>query len=364
MRNTRITVTLGQAAEKNGQELGLINEENLLKCIKQEDWIREEEASLLTGLSQQMVGKVGRRLAAKDEIYRERVHGNAGYFLRLKVGGAERVDGKSGKDVIIPASWRHDSLAIQVLNALADEYGCAFETETSIRHSQNAGKIPDGRLIDENRAFYFEQELSRKSGAAMQKQADEVFKQAQGGTTCLIAYPYPPEFCGGVDHEYRQTSAIRNKWGSQRAQNIRLVRCHFDSRLDFMNMHVNRVEIIALPCMYELLAAQNSAKESGGGTDQQWLISDVERRDAWSAAPNRKHADLVYNDEYWFRGEFAEAKAKQGEHILLSDKLIIARSENGKHTFDEFIAMQIQKIWLEQGEDIKKLVADKELLSF
>ena len=87
MRNTRITVTLGQAAEKNGQELGLINEENLLKCIKQEDWIREEEASLLTGLSQQMVGKVGRRLAAKDEIYRERVHGNAGYFLRLKVGG-------------------------------------------------------------------------------------------------------------------------------------------------------------------------------------------------------------------------------------------------------------------------------------
>lgn len=234
------TVTNGHAAGINGQELGIANELKLLNCIKNEGWIRENEASLITKMSLQMIGKVSRRLADKQQIYRDRHKGNAGYFLRLKSSGAGRVGGKSGKDISIPNSWRHHALAIQTLNFLSKKIGCGFETEASMRHYFQAKKLPDGRLISEKRNYYFEQELSRKSGLALKKQAEAICEQMKQGTACLIAYPFPPDLCGGINHEIRQANAIRHRWGSPDAPYIRLVRCYFDSLLAFINMRVSR----------------------------------------------------------------------------------------------------------------------------
>jgi len=72
-----------QPDQKNGQELGLKNEESLLNCIKMQGWIREREASLITGMSDYTVGVVARRLEGKGEIFRDRTLGNVGHFLRL-----------------------------------------------------------------------------------------------------------------------------------------------------------------------------------------------------------------------------------------------------------------------------------------
>ena len=196
MNNNHIVPeTLGHAADskatKGGQELGLINEMSLLSCIKQQTWVRESEASLLTGMSIYTIGMVSRRLEKKGEIYRDRIKGNAGYFLRLKATGAARVNGQSGKDVDIPKSWAHDALAIQTLHALAQQLNCGYESEASLRHHlPRSGKIPDGCLISAFDKYYFEQELSIKTGRRwLHRQTDEVIKQAQMGSICFVAYP-------------------------------------------------------------------------------------------------------------------------------------------------------------------------------
>ena len=345
MNNNHIVPeTLGQAADskatKGGQELGLENEIALLNCINQQKLVREAEASLLTGMSIYTIGMVSRRLEKKGEIYRDRLKGNAGYFLRLKAIGAARVTGQSGKDVDIPKSWAHDALAIQTLHALALKYDCDYETEASLRHHlPRSGKIPDGQLLSPCAKYYFEQEQSRKSGRRwLQRQTDEVIKQAQLGRICFVAYPYPAAICGGIDHETRHTNALRHKWGSPVAPNIRLVRCHFDSHIAFQNMHVSRVEVIELPELINTPAA-GKVPHIDQVTGFRWKMT--ERRSRHGEA-QQFDAELSHNGVSLHNCLFTEGVGGE-DHCLDND--YIFRSTVGdaaQQTFSDF--MLIQKI--------------------
>ena len=345
MNNNHIVPeTLGHAADskatKGGQELGLINEMSLLSCIKQQTWVRESEASLLTGMSIYTIGMVSRRLEKKGEIYRDRIKGNAGYFLRLKATGAARVNGQSGKDVDIPKSWAHDALAIQTLHALAQQLNCGYESEASLRHHlPRSGKIPDGCLISAFDKYYFEQELSIKTGRRwLHRQTDEVIKQAQMGSICFVAYPYPPKMCGGVDHETRQTNSIRHKWGSPVAPNIRLVRCHFDSLVDYHNMHVSRVEVIELPELINTPAA-GKVPHIDQVAGFRWKMT--ERRIRHGAA-QQIDAELSHDGVFLHNCLFTEGIGGD-DHCLDNDYLLrSAVGDAAQQTFSDF--MLIQKI--------------------
>lgn len=351
--------TIGHAAGLNGQNKGLWNELTILACINIQRWIRENEVALLTGLSPFTVGQVCRRLAKKGQIYRERKHGNAGHFLRLLEAGAKRVDGKSGKDIVIPASWPHHALAIQILYALSQQLGCDYETEASIRQRQRTGKIPDGNLISVIHQYHFEQERGKKSGINLHNQVEKLIKLAKSGVKCIIAYPYPPEICGR-NHEYDHTRAIRALWGSRNAPNIIFVRCHFKSLVDYQNMNVSHIEIIGLPFMHDILSAKKYPPHTNEqGLHHYWLIDDEDFSGEWSTEPNRKSAMIVCNEEGWHVGTFVEANSAKGEHTFISGDEIIARSEYGKHSFDEFIALQKHSLWLEMRDDIAKMILEK-----
>jgi hypothetical protein len=345
MNNNHIVPeTLGQAADskatKGGQELGLINEMSLLSCIKQQTWIRESEVSLLTGMSDYTVGMVSRRLEKKGEIYRDRIKGNAGYFLRLKATGAARVNGQSGKDIDIPKSWAHDVMAIQTLHSLSLQFDCSYETEASLRHHlPRSGKIPDGQLISPHAEYYFEQENSRKSGRRwLQRQTDEVIKQAQLGRICFVAYPYPAAICGGIDHETRHTNSIRHKWGSPVAPNIRLVRCHFDSLIAYQNMHISRIEVIDLPALVNTPAA-NKVPHIDQTRGFQWKMT--ERRIRHGAA-QQIDAELSHDGVFLHNCLFTEGIGGD-DHCLDNDYLLrSAVGDAAQQTFSDF--MLIQKI--------------------
>ena len=317
MKNHTKTSDLSRGvAKKNGQEIGLQNELSMLGCIKMQNQIREEELALLTGMSRYTVGQVGRRLARKEQIYRVRIDGNAGYFLRLLEAGASRVNGKSGKDIKIPTKWRHDAMAIQTLHALSQQLNCDYETEASLRHHlPRSGKIPDGCLISPSEKYYFEQENSRKSGRRwLQRQTDEVIKQAQLGRICFVAYPYPAAMCGGIDHETRHTNAIRHKWGSPAAPHIKLVRCHFDSLLDYHNMHVSRVEVIELPELVNTPAA-GKVPHIDQVKGFQWKMT--ERRHQ-RGQPQQIEAELSHNSIVLHNCLFTEGNS-QDDHWLDRD---------------------------------------------
>lgn len=303
----------GHAATMNGQELGLANELALLNCIKNEGWVREYEASLITDMSQYTVGVVSRRLATRNQIYRSREAGNAGYFLRLKAAGAERVDGKSGKDIVIPASWPHHAMSIQTLNFLAADKNCGYETEASVRHRQLPGKIPDGKLVNIASKYHFEQERTRKSGKAMQHQAEHIVGLANTGTQCHIAYPYPAEICGGIDHELRQRNAIRPFWGDCNTRLIKLVRCHFDSLMAYKNMHISRFEIINLPALGDTDTPdrylQNTTNRFVGFS---WDMTEQRQDDG----TRHIQAILRLDHEIQFQGVFIENDDCDGHHHL------------------------------------------------
>ena len=343
MKNHTKTSGLSRGvAKKNGQEIGLQNELSMLGCIKMQNQIREEELALLTGMSRYTVGQVGRRLARKEQIYRVRIDGNAGYFLRLLEAGASRVNGKSGKDIKIPTKWRHDAMAIQTLHALSLQLNCDYETESSLRHHlPRSGKVPDGQLISRSEKYYFEQENSRKSGRRwLQRQTDEVIKQAQLGRICFVAYPYPPQMCGGIDHETRNTNSIRHKWGSPPAPLINLVRCHFDSLIDYQNMHVRRVEVIGLP---ELVNTPAAAKVPH--IDQikgfQWKMTERRRQ---HGEPLQIDAELWHDGIHKHSCSFLEGTAED-DHWLDSDYSgNPAPSDATQQTFDDFMLEQKTKI--------------------
>lgn len=360
MGDTSTSATIGHAAGKNGQELGLKNELTLLRCIKREGWVREYEASLITGMSSYMIGKVSRRLAGKGHIYRnqsknlsqimtkkqkpncrERFEGNAGFFLRLTAAGAARVDGKSGKDIGIPASWPHHALAIQTLHYLAGLYDCEFETEASMRHRLHTGKFPDGRLVSGCAQYYFEQERSRKSGPTLRKQTEIVVQQAASGITCFVAYPYPASICGGVDHELRLSNSIRKLCDSSAAQNIKLVRCYFDSLIAYRNMRVSQFEIIDLPDPANTDTSVIAKPESANQTMEfNWAIEE-ERQDG---RQTRIDATLSYGDEIHFEGTFLEGLFAGEYHQLYSNRKLCATSLVDIQAFDEFVCEQKKEI--------------------
>lgn len=332
----------GQAAGKNGQELGIENELKMLECIKEQGWVREHELHLITGMSQYTVGQVSRRLASKGQIYRERRLGNAGYFLRLLSDGAERVDGKSGKDVKIPKSWRHDALAIQSLHHLSQVFDCSFETEAQLRHRHKSGKLSDGSLVSDMGECYFEQELSRKSGEILHKQSRNIVRVAAGGTTCYIAYPYPPGICGGIDHEIRQTSSLRKHLGDADAKNIKLVRCHFYSRLEFENMHASSFEIIDLHCKNESDASENNSHGFvDSGSELEWQMFEF-------VEGNNQHcirAVLLLDGGICHECTFFEAMSNDETHWLQSDHLgWDQESDDEKQPFDDFVREQKKRI--------------------
>jgi len=326
----------GRGVAKNGQELGLENELKMLACIVTEGWVREHELHLITGMSKHTVGQVGRRLAKKKQIYRERINGNAGYFLRLLAAGAERVNGKSGKDIGIPASWPHHALAIQTLHYLAGELNCEFETEASMRRNMQPGKLPDGRLLSDGTRYHFEQERTRKTGPAMRKQAETIATLAASGTACFVAYPHPPEICGGIDHEIRQTNAIRQQWSNKAAPNIKLVRCHFDSLVAYQNMHASQFEIIDLPA-----AASRQAYSANQDRGFSWDVRELSEY----GKPRCIDATLWFGGNIVHECIFIEGATYEDPHLTEYDYFQQRiKAENLNQTFDDFVQEQKKKI--------------------
>ncbi len=238
----------------DGRERAALNEENILEIINTQRWVREEELALLADMSLPMTRRTCIRLAKRDEIYRDKTPN--GIFLRLKAAGAKRVGGTSGKGVTVPHTWQHDCVAIQGLDYLKNAFKhtivLTIESEAQVRRRQQAGKIGDGTLQPIN--YFYQMEYGHKTGKDMHTQAREVALQAKERRGCIIAYPYPPQFCGmrdheHIDHEYRQTVALRQAWGDAAAPNIRLLRCIMESKLDFLKGRARGFELIELPPM-------------------------------------------------------------------------------------------------------------------
>lgn len=238
----------------DGREKAAVNEEVILSIIAQQRWIREDELSLLAGMSLAMTRRTCVRLAESNVIYRDK--NSNGIFLRLKVAGARRTGGRCGKRVEIPNSWQHDSFAIQALHflklAFKHEFSLMIETEAQLRRRRQTGRIPDGTLQPSGNLL--QMEYSRKSGDSMRTQARDIALQAKGGRRCIVGYPYPPKFCGendgkSFDHEHRQTVAIRQAWGDSEAPNILLLRCIVLSRVDFLKGRAREFQLIELPPM-------------------------------------------------------------------------------------------------------------------
>lgn len=333
-------------------------------------------------MSPYTIGMVSRRLAEKGHIYRERLteedhiyrkrltkkghihqrrpEGNTGYFLRLMTAGADRVDGKSGKDIKIPACWRHHAMAIQTLHFLAKDIGCSFETEASMHHRIRSGKIPDGKLVSSRAKYYFEQEQTKKSGKYLAKQTEIITQLAKYGTICHIAYPFPASVCGGISHETRQTNSIRHRWGSSPAPHINLVRCHFDSLLAYQNMRVSRFEVIELPAMVSTAA---SKKDQPGVTDQvmgfKWTTKEHYGQ---YGEPPRIDAILKHCDVIQFEGTFIEAATGDDYHLLRTSGCIYAQGYGDEMTFGEFIRSQQKEIERQAENDIRLCASNAEFI--
>ena len=175
----------------NGRDKAEINEEIILGIIHQQRWIREDELALLSGMSLAMARRTCIRLAGAGDIYRDK--NSNGIFLRLKVGGAKKIGGSSGKNVEIPQTWQHDCVAIQALHFLKNKFKHVFsseiETEAQLRRRLQTGKIGDGTLQPKN--YYFEQDYGRRSGKDMRNQAREIALAANDGRGCIVSLSVP-----------------------------------------------------------------------------------------------------------------------------------------------------------------------------
>lgn len=240
-------------AQKNSIESAQNNEVKLLKIIAQQKWVREDEAALLTGLSKVMVSRTAVRLAKAEEIYRDKKP--AGFFLRLKKAGSDRVASNSGKRVKIPNSWRHHCLSIQSLDYLFTKLSCdSYSTEAQIRarlgvSSGARGKIADGVLVKTNKKVFLETEWSNKGGDALHMQARTLATLAKYGDECIVCYPCRPNNFKGefINHERNNTKAIRQAWGDAPAPNIRFLRCLFDDNVAYLHARPSAFELIDLP---------------------------------------------------------------------------------------------------------------------
>ena len=243
-------------AQKNSLDSAKGNEVRLLEIIAQQKWVREDEASLLSGLSKVMTSRTAVRLAKSEEIYRDKNPG--GFFLRLKKAGADRIGSQSGKRVTIPNAWRHHCLAIQALAYLhielsADSYSTEAQIVTrlgvSIGKRGKRGKISDGFLVKANKKIFLEVEWSNKGGDAIHSQAHTLATLAKHGDECIVCYPCRPDDFKGdfINHERNNTKAIRQAWGDAPAPNIRFMRCTFDSSVAYQHARPSAFELIDLP---------------------------------------------------------------------------------------------------------------------
>lgn len=250
-----MATNINSIKKQNSIALANANEEALLTIIKQQKWIREDEAALLLGKSKIMIARTATRLCKREEIYRDKRP--AGFFLRLKTAGGRLVGGESGKNVEIPISWQHHCLSLQSLVFLNKEFACeSFKTETQIRAALSVtskkGKIPDGKLFCKDGAICIEAEWSHKNGERrMQPQARNMIALAKDAkkVRSVVCYPYGDGCDVRVtrDHEKTNTTAIRKGWGDAPAPGIKFLRCFFDTRTAFLHCRISRFELIDLP---------------------------------------------------------------------------------------------------------------------
>ncbi len=319
----------------NYLELGAQNDLSVLRVIGAQGWVREYELALLTGFHIEKTELICRRLAKKGQIFRER-KGNDGIFMRLRQAGADKINGRSGKDVEIPRSWAHDCLAIQSLNFLKGEYKSKqIQTESMIRtRGGEKGKIPDGAL--QGVELFFEQEWSRKSGKLLSRQVHKVVELAKKQISSVVSYPYPATICGGIDHEVRHGNAIRDRLGPASAP-VKFLRCHFFSVRTFETAKVDRFELIELP---DVKKTRSDGQRSG----QLDEISRIRRKFQWHDRYSRE-GGLNILESILFRGDqtvekvkFIESSEWESPHILVWGEERI-ESDNDDH-FSDFVSRQ------------------------
>lgn len=252
-------VNLQAATMRDKKEIALDNERLLLKIISIQRWVREDELALLSKMSLTMTRRTCERMADKNKnfIYREKKP--AGYFVRLKAAGAALIGAKSGKNIKIPAKWRHDCLAIQVITYMQKHISDPLQiakTENQLSSSflSKAKKIPDG-LVGK---IHIEVEWAYKAGHTLINQSKAICHIAKMGRV-IIAYPFRDDkkddnnkIISGCDtdernHEARQTKAIRNILGKTHAPNIQFLRCYFKNSVAYNHARPYRFELIDLP---------------------------------------------------------------------------------------------------------------------
>ena len=293
----------------NFREVGLQNELAVLRTIGDQGWVRELELAILTGFGVEKTELISRRLARKGLVFREKI-GNSGIFLRLRKEGADQVNCRSGKDVEIPKSWRHDSVAIQALNFLSCtllDSPRKILSEAKLRKSEVAkGKIPDGAL--EGEALFFEQEWTRKSGKHLMNQTKNLIKLARQGIPSVVAYPFPPQICGGVDFETRNSNAIRDQWGGGPSP-IKFLRCIFFSFQEQHNAKVSEFDLIELP---QFGRSKGNGTRLGQVGQFGWIDSQIDEEGVM-------FSELRQNGQHLFTVKFTDGRGEDDHSYCLED---------------------------------------------
>lgn len=217
---------LPSSSSLSSKEQGDSLELEALHFLHRFGWLRAREIGLLVYADKEnskvLAERLLRRLIKKKQISdRPLQTDGGGTFARaflLSTSGAERlrvelgVDARSGKDVSISSSWKHDLISHQIL-ALCHNKGFEIVTERELRQKSCHGeKIPDGLFTTTKGPWIcIEVERSRKSGASMARQAKFLAAAAQGMewrgykiVSAVIAY----EKTKGVDHQLRNVSAL------------------------------------------------------------------------------------------------------------------------------------------------------------
>jgi hypothetical protein len=355
-----VAAHIGQAAGISSQAKKIANELMILRVISDNGWVREHEVQLITGLSAHTVSAVCDRLAKANMIYRDnrvpvtaeakaeakteaktmevegtstqtkakRKNGctpyHAGFFLRLKKRGADRIGGKTGKDINIPECWRHTMLALQTLHYLSQKLSVSYETEHQIRMFGQKEKIPDGALLGK-KEYHFEMEFSRKSGENMHSQSRTINRKAIGQVRCIIAYPYPAEYC---EHDHERS--LRQSLGyfldnDKSREQIDFVRCHFASALDFDCVRPSAFEVIAaypaIDHAYEREVANARAR-----AQFHWDVEEVEGEEC-SSKQRECRVKLSRVEGVVFAGSFIERPYSGKPHLVTVDDSGVYKGE-------------------------------------
>jgi hypothetical protein len=223
----------------NGVLIARQNELYILRELQLHSVIREDELAILLSWSKQMVQRTIIRLVKSGDVLRTRKNGS--YFISLK---------NRNNLAIIPASWRHNALAIQCLGFIREQFPSSIiETEAEIRQRIQNGKIADGQLTSPFNTR-IEVEMTNKTSKPMEKQSNEIVLLASQGITTVICYPWPQSNFYKFDWEHRLASSLRVILANNEPQPyIKLLRCWFDNVLEFDHCRPNRFEFVDLPPM-------------------------------------------------------------------------------------------------------------------